>query len=174
MLQFRKATAANIELLADLINASYRSGEGWTHEAELLVGPRISSAALAQLLEAPNSHLETAWSGIQLLGCVHLRRVAPCQLGLLSVHPAHQQRGLGRELLERAKELARSWNCPSIFLTVISQRPELVAYYERRGYWASGQRFPFPFHEAVGQASRDDLELIEMSLDLTASRITNL
>ena len=168
-MQFRKAIVDDIEAIAALVNRSYRSGEGWTHEGELLDGSRINSEMLAQLLTEPDSHLETLWSGPQLLGCVHLRRTSSCHLGLLTVDTGHQQQGLGRQLLDRAKEVALGWNCPSIVLTVIAQRTELVAYYERRGYLATGLRFPFPYQEPVGRAKRLDLELLEMSLNLAVS-----
>lgn len=164
---FRKATLDDIAALAALVNRSYRSGEGWTHEAELLDGSRISGEMLAQLFAEPNSHLETVWQGAELLGCVHLRNTSSCHLGLLTVDTARQQQGIGRLLLDRARELALGWKCPSILLTVIAQRSELVAYYERRGYRVTGRCFPFPYQEPVGRAKRHDLELLEMGLDLT-------
>ncbi len=163
MIQFRRARVDECEVLQVLINAAYRSRGGWTHECDLLEGARISREALRSLILG--AHLETAWAD-GLVGCVHLQRPdqpsQPCCLGLLSVFPGHQARGVGRQLLSRAEELARSWHCPAISLTVLRQRSELVAYYERRGYELTGVQLPFPYHEQVGRAKRDDLELVEM------------
>ena len=44
-------------------------------------------------------------------------------------------------------------------MTVIVQRPELIAWYERRGYALTGERRPFPYDdERFGDPRRTDLE----------------
>jgi len=44
-------------------------------------------------------------------------------------------------------------------MTVIVQRAELIAWYERRGYVRTGERKPFPYgDERFGLPLRDDLE----------------
>lgn len=155
MLQFKKATQDDAEGLTDLINHSYRNRASWTHECDLLDGQRITREAVVKLID---SHLETAWLDGELVGCVHLDGGS---LGLLSVRPDRQTRGVARRLLERAHELCRSWNHTEVSLTVLAQRPELIAYYQRRGYRLSGKRLPFPVDDEVGQPKRD-LELLEM------------
>jgi hypothetical protein len=43
-------------------------------------------------------------------------------------------------------------------MTVIVQRPELIAWYERRGYRRTGERKPFPYgDQRFGLPRRDDL-----------------
>jgi hypothetical protein len=43
-------------------------------------------------------------------------------------------------------------------LTVIAQRAELIAWYERRGYLHTGEQRPFPYGDArFGLPRRDDL-----------------
>lgn len=37
-----------------------------------------------------------------------------------------------------------------ILMMVISQRPELLAFYERRGYRRTGEVLPYPTHAQVG------------------------
>ena len=68
-------------------------------------------------------------------------------LGLLAVDPALQTGGLGRRLIAAAEEEARSRGAARIEMTVIRQRPELIAYYERRGYVATGEERPFPLDD---------------------------
>ena len=46
-------------------------------------------------------------------------------------------------------------------MTVIAQRLELVAWYERRGYHLTGERRPFPANNPrFGLPKRDDLEFV--------------
>ena len=52
-------------------------------------------------------------------------------------------------------------------MTVIVQRTELIAWYERRGYRRTGERKPFPYgDERFGLPQRDDLvfEVLRKSL----------
>ena len=46
-------------------------------------------------------------------------------------------------------------------MTVIAQRHELIAWYERRGYRLTGERRPFPATDPrFGLPKRDDLEFV--------------
>jgi len=54
-------------------------------------------------------------------------------------------------------------------MTVLAQRPELIAWYERRGYRRTGAVKPFPYgDERLGIPRRDDLEfaVLEKWMDL--------
>ena len=54
-----------------------------------------------------------------------------------------------------------------IEMTVISIRPELVAWYLRRGYSATGERRPFPYgDDRFGLPLRDDLEFLVLEKGL--------
>ena len=64
--------------------------------------------------------------------------------------------GFGRELARLV--LARGWGAVEMRMTVIVQREELIAYYERRGYRRTGEVSPFPYgDERFGLPLRDDL-----------------
>jgi ribosomal protein S18 acetylase RimI-like enzyme len=162
---FRKAGWSDIPELAWLINRSYRSTEGWTHEANLLEGDRVDDATLWELLEAPESRMELLLSDDgRLLGSVHLKfEATQAYLGMLTVDPAVQGTGHGRTLLDRAASLARAGGPRRLVLTVIEQRPELVAYYHRRGYRRTGVTYPFPTDPSVGEPLQK-LHLLEMAL----------
>lgn len=153
---FRKAQAEDVSELVKLINASYRTTESWTHECELLEGDRIGPAKLQELAE--NSHVEMAIRDGRPIACVHLDEN---KLGLLSVDPRLQGQGVARRLMRRAHELVRGWGFSSISLTVIADRRELIAYYERRGYRKTGRVLPFPADADVGTPKKE-LELLEM------------
>jgi hypothetical protein len=52
-------------------------------------------------------------------------------------------------------------------LTVIAQRVELIAWYERRGYRCTGETRPFPYgDERFGVPLRDDLTFTVLVKDL--------
>ena len=44
-------------------------------------------------------------------------------------------------------------------MTVITQRRELIEWYERRGYRRTGKIIPFPVHEKFGVLKVESLEM---------------
>ena len=109
-------------------------------------GARLESGELAAALGNPDMRLLCAWIDDVLVGCVRVTRLgsARAYLGLLTVDPAHQARGLGSRLLIRGEEAARSFGANTVEMTVVDTRAELIAWYERRDYRATGERRPFP------------------------------
>lgn len=159
----RAATASDAPALVDLVNSAYRgdsSRAGWTTEADLLGGQRVDVEGLAETIATPGNIVllhEREWVPI---GCVHLERTGEdCYLGMLTIRPTMQGTGLGRQVLEAAERWAvEHWSSRSVHLTVIVQRTELVAWYERRGYVRTGERKPFPYgDERFGLPRREDL-----------------
>jgi ribosomal protein S18 acetylase RimI-like enzyme len=142
------ATPADLPALHVLVNSAYRgdsSRQGWTTEADLLGGIRTDERALREMLEHPHAQLLKLEDAGTLLGCVYLEKQAETlYLGMLTVAPAYQDRGIGRRLLEAAEEKARQLGCSFLTMTVIPQRTELIAWYERRGYHQTGETRPFP------------------------------
>jgi ribosomal protein S18 acetylase RimI-like enzyme len=78
---------------------------------------------------------------------------------MFAVAPDEQGSGLGKQLLAEAERVARDeWHCRAMRMTVIVQREELIAWYERRGYRRTGEYQPFPYgDERFGVPRRDDL-----------------
>lgn len=95
-----------------------------------------------------------------LLGCIHLEKQADIlYLGLLSVWPSHQGEGVGKQLFTAATDHAAKNNCSTIHITVISARPELIAWCERHGYQRTGEIQPFHAGEKFG-IQKQPLELV--------------
>jgi len=168
----RAATHEDIPALHALIEGAYR-GEaaraGWTHEADLLEGPRTDPVQLAAFLDDPATSILIADDARGVAGCVLVAdRGDRAYLGLLSVRPDAQAAGLGRALIAAAEAHAREvLRRDRIEMTVIRQRPELIAYYERRGYALTERTEPFPYaHAGFGAGMRDDLvlEVLEKAL----------
>ena len=133
--------------LSNLVNSAYRgetSRQGWTTEADLLDGTRTDANAIEYLLTRPGTTILKYMDKATILGCVELdRKGDQLYLGMLTVQPDLQRRGIGKELLKAAEEEARKQKCASIFMTVISIRHELIAWYVRHGYNDTGHRKPF-------------------------------
>ena len=173
-LTFSLATVACAESVAELVNAAYRgtSAEtGWTSEAHLLGGQRIDPNMVADLLQEPDSGIILLHVAGCLKGCVHVKKLDPAHayLGLFAIRPASQGRGLGTRLMAYAERWARDrWRIAAIEITVIPLRRELVAWYGRLAYRATGETRPFPYGDhRFGLAKRDDLVLDVMRKTLT-------
>lgn len=147
--EFREARLDELEDLAALINSAYRgevSRQGWTTEADFLDGQRTDADMLMQLLEQNDATILVACEidEDEPLGCIYLKKEKDtCWLGMLTVHPELQDQGLGSQLLEEGEAYAQFWDCTRIQMRVISLRKELIAWYQRKGYKANGQRAPF-------------------------------
>ncbi|MBU6252203.1 MAG: GNAT family N-acetyltransferase [Alphaproteobacteria bacterium] len=172
---WRPATSDDIPPLEALIESAYRgdaSRAGWTTEADLLGGNRISQAMLADTLADVDQHMlvcEDDAAG--LIACVTLqKRPGYGYIGTVSVRPTLQGGGLGREVLAQAEKwLRETWQLPLARMTVIAQRPELIAWYQRRGYHDTGETAPFPYGDTrFGAPKRDDLYFCVLEKRLAA------
>lgn len=146
----RPAKAADLPVLHAVIESAYRGEQakaGWTHEADLLEGPRTSLEALEAIVGHPDERLLLVHDGAAIIGCAQLTRLSPTMayLGLLTVAPGRQSSGLGKRIMAAAEEEARRhFGSDMMELSVVSQRSELIAYYCRRGYVETGELRPFP------------------------------
>jgi len=168
----RVANAADAPALVDLINSAYRgesSKSGWTTEADLLDGQRVDLDGVIEMIAKPGSVFLVLERDGVLIACLRLERTGgECYLGLLTVRPTLQAGGIGRKLLEGAERWAlENWSSRAIHMTVIVQREELLAWYERRGYYRTGTRKPFPYgDDRFGLPRRSDLEFEVLRKDL--------
>jgi len=169
---FRDATEADIPALVPLVTSAYRgdaSRVGWTTEADLLDGNRIDPGVLRADIAREHSRILLAERGGNLIGCAHVCiEDGAGYFGMFSVRPELQGAGLGKRLLAEAERIVREeWKLPTMRMTVIDVREELIAFYERRGYRRTGIKKPFPATDPrFGLPRRDDLrfEVLEKSL----------
>jgi ribosomal protein S18 acetylase RimI-like enzyme len=164
-MRIRAAETDDIPAIVALVNRAYRGDSargGWTHEADILSGQRIDSAMVAAKLEDTSHAFLIAEDERALIGCVEVvDQGAAAYMGLLTVDPDQQGRGLGRQLAKAAEDLARRRGCRRTKMTVIEGRDELIAWYERLGYARTGAREPFPMHDRrFGEPQRPDLAFV--------------
>lgn len=149
-LTIRPAVATDLPAIHPVIERAYRgetARQGWTHEADLIQGPRTNLETLTAIVEDPAQRLLIAWEGETPIGCVNIadRGGRTAYLGLLCIEPLRQTGGLGRQLIAAAESHARDgFGCARIEMTVIEQRRKLIEYYLRRGYAETGERRDFP------------------------------
>lgn len=150
---YQLATLDNVSLITALVNSAYRgeiSKMGWTTEAHILGGQRTDEAEIRRLLTEDGSlillcHLDDQ-ADKQAIGTVHLKKMEHgAYLGMLTIKPELQGRGLGKRFLSAAEHTAQqTWGVNKITMSVITLRHELIAYYQRRGYRRTGVLDDFP------------------------------
>jgi GNAT superfamily N-acetyltransferase len=167
VLFFRPASFDDADAIVDLVTSAYRgdaSRQGWTTEAHLLDGPRIDAELLADDLVNPAGRILVGYDGDELVACCNIvrRDESAGYFGMFAVSPVKQGAGLGKEVLAEAERVARDeWELTSLEMTVLEQRPELIAFYERRGFVRTGAYSPFPYgDERFGIPRRDDLRMV--------------
>ena len=143
--------------LVALLNSAYRGDDsraGWTTEADLIEGEvRTDEESVREVIATPGSVM-LRYRDVEgaIIGCVNLQeKKGRLYLGMFSVSPRLQGGGVGKCLLGAAEEHARQVGAGSIYMTVISARAELIAWYERRGYEDTGERIPFPEDGLTGK-----------------------
>lgn len=162
-LKFRVAAVTDIPAIVTLVESAYRGDSGrrgWTTESDLLDGQRTDAAGVAALLDQPHGMILLAERGGVLLASCHVERQGDFgYFGMFAVDPLRQGDGLGKAVLAEAERIARDeWGCRAMHMTVIVQRAELIAFYERRGYRRTGEFQPFPYgDERFGVPRRGDL-----------------
>ncbi len=149
------ATPADAPRLTALVNSAYRgdaSRQGWTTEAHLLDGQRIDEAGMREMLAVPEAAmLLCLGENDVLLGSFYAHPSGQqVYLGMLAVTPTAQGQGVGKFLIRAAEEYGRQHGCTTSKMTVISVRPELIAFYERLGYRLTGATEPFPTDPRYG------------------------
>ena len=184
----RQAQADDISALEQLLNRCYRETAGWTNEADLIGGIRTTSAELAAVINDPNHYYfvypktttgdrdgeETG----EILGCIAVDIKTnndsnkKAYIGMFAVHPVLQGQGVGNVILQAAETFAirhlssdgqaADKNPARLTMSILSHRPELLAYYQRRGYQFNGNKMPFPNDGNNGEPKREDLELLEL------------
>jgi ribosomal protein S18 acetylase RimI-like enzyme len=143
-----KATIVHVTEITNLVNSAYRgetSKKGWTTEANILEGSRITETELIEILQDTNNTLLIYQENNKIIGTVLLtNKKTKLYLGMLTISPELQNSGLGKKLLQAAEDFAHSVHLPKIVMTVITIREELIAWYKRNGYLDTGEREPFP------------------------------
>jgi ribosomal protein S18 acetylase RimI-like enzyme len=165
------ALPTDIPFLEKMINAAYRgnaSRGGWTTEADLVDGDiRIDSEGLRDLLQNPAAIILKYEEEEKTLGCVYLEKQDnSLYLGMLTVSPGSQDKGIGKKLLQAAELFGQQQHCRQVIMHVITARTELINWYQRHGYSDTGERKPFPPDSKFGKAIKP-IEFLVLKKDIS-------
>jgi GNAT superfamily N-acetyltransferase len=150
------AQQQDVSALVSLMDNAYRgegSKQGWTSEADLFIGnKRTDEETITKLINKPGSvFLKYTNEDEVIEGCVYLHnKESKLYLGMFSVAPSAQGKGIGKKLLNAADEYAKEQHCSLIYMTVITVREDLIAWYEKNGYKRTDKVLPFPVDEKFG------------------------
>jgi ribosomal protein S18 acetylase RimI-like enzyme len=159
----RRARPADAGVLVDLIRSAYRgedSRAGWTSEADLVEGERISRDQVLAMISRSGSLLLTAEQDGAIVACCQLQDQGAglAYFGTFAVSPKAQGAGLGRQVMAEAEHQAvAAFGATRLEMTVLAQQDKLIAYYERRGFRRTGETRPFPADPRYARPLRDDL-----------------
>lgn len=166
MSQILPATPADADDLSVLVNSAYRGDtgrQGWTTEADLIDGTRTDAELLRAIIQRSDSVILKYVDNHEIIGCVELRvENGKLYLGMLTVKPTLQKSGIGKKLMQAAETYAREKGCTAIFMHVLTDRSELIAWYERQGYTDTGLRKPFAFTDPRYGFPKKPLEFMIM------------
>ena len=166
------ADERDIGSLVALMDSAYRgenSKQGWTSEADLFIGnKRTDEITVSNLIKRPGSVFLKYLNDDGILeGCVFLhKKEKRLYLGMFSVSPLAQGKGIGKKLLAAAGDHAKEQNCSSVFMTVITVREDLIAWYIRNGYVKTNKILPFPVDERFGIPTRP-LEMVVLEKQIS-------
>ena len=133
----RTATEADATKIADVINRAFSVVEQF-----FVDGDRITEVEVRDDLRKGTFLLSEA--DAEIYGCVYVEpNRNRAYLGLLSVDPGLQQKGLGSVLLNAAEDYCRKLGCDFMDIKVVNLRTDLPGFYNKRGYVETGNS-PFP------------------------------
>lgn len=128
-----------------------------TSEAELVGGPRITEDGMRELISSCDPASKLLLAAVEadddraVLGSLLLeKRGDECHLGLLSVDPRLQNRGIGRKLLAAGQQHGKDvFGCSYAGMKVVESRTELIQWYQRQGFELTDEREDFNYSLAV-------------------------
>ena len=142
----RLATLQDTADLTRIIN------DAFIVEAFFKIGDRTSTEEIAALMNAGGEFLVldnveprtgTGTGTGTLSACLYLQCTGDrAYFGMLSIVPACQRQGLGRQLIDAAEARARERGCRVMDIHIVNLREELPPYYRRFGYAETGE-LPF-------------------------------
>jgi GNAT superfamily N-acetyltransferase len=177
--RFRMARPADAGTIVSIINTA-NNGDGgtagWTHEGALFEGDRTHAAEILALLARPAAmFLLRVYRG-EVAGCAYLEKMGSvAYMGMLAVRPSVQGAGVGKEIIAEAERIAReAMDCNLMAIGVATRhRPEVAAFYERRGFARTGRDKTFTGSQARRKTKAPDVRAEWMEKKLVQSHHTH-
>ncbi len=131
MISIRSATDSDAQAIARLVNAAFLV------ERFFIERDRTDAAEISSLMKRGQFLL--AEDGTNLIGTVYLElRGDRGYFGMLSIDPARQRTGIGRQLIDAVEKYFRDSGCKFCDLKIVNVRTELHSLYQGLGYIDDG------------------------------------
>lgn len=161
---FRCATTHDADIITKLVNNAYRpesDKSGWTHESDLVSGDRTNTDQILEVILKPDSFILVGLCDDLIVGCVHVQKDHhKSYIGMLAVDPTLQGLGTGKQILAYAEKYATDhFHTEKFVMVVVSERHELISFYERRGYQKTGEMMEYPLSAGVGTPKQLNLKI---------------
>ena len=164
----KKAKPAHCPDICNLVNLTYRGETGWTRETHIIGGDRTTLNEVTAAMAKPGARFYVVYQKQLLAACIYLSiEHGHAYIGFFCVHPDFQGRGVGKHILQQTEAIAiQQFATEKIRMFVVSQRPELIAFYQRRGYQHTGGQEPYPLQLKIGVPKIEGLtiEFLEKQL----------
>ena len=107
-------------------------------QLKTMYGPPVGGILLAE-------------EGGNVIGCVGVRRITESigELKRMYIQPAHQQRGIGRNLLQLALQLATDCNYSVLKLDTLATMQPAIELYRKAGFYEVAPYYHNPIETAV-------------------------
>ncbi|HNL99876.1 MAG TPA: GNAT family N-acetyltransferase [Nitrosomonas sp.] len=163
------ASVDQSQAICELLNSAYRGTDGWTTEVDIISGKRADRNEIEAAIKLPNSYFFVANQSNQLASCIHItKKDDHAQFGFFAVQPSLQGNGLGTYVLKQAEIFAKTrLYSKKLLMIVVSQRTELIAFYERRGYRRTGQVENLPANIGIPKRINLTIDYLEKSIATT-------
>jgi ribosomal protein S18 acetylase RimI-like enzyme len=155
-LKLRTASFDDAARIAALINLAF------SVEKFFIDGERTSENEIQDMIRGGEFLLLETGEGLAAVVYVELRGQRG-YFGMLSVDPAWQKLGIGRQLVEIAERRCRNAGCRIMELQTVNLREELPPYYRKLGYVESGTK---PFTEKASDRLKMPCHFIQMEKPL--------
>jgi ribosomal protein S18 acetylase RimI-like enzyme len=128
----RAASAADVPAIVTLVNRAFAI------EKAFVDGERTSPEEIRQLLQKGMFLLADGEDGAPVACAYVEQRGYRAYLGMLSVDPVCQGRGLGRQMMDAVEQHCRGHRVRALDIRILSLRPELPPFYRRLGFVEEG------------------------------------
>jgi GNAT superfamily N-acetyltransferase len=128
----RAAGDADVPAIAALVNAAFAV------ERAFVDRDRTSADEIAAMARKGTFFVVDDEDGLLAAMYLERRGADRVYLGMLSIQPSKQGRGLGRAMMAAAETQAREWGCRAIDIRILSLRTELPPFYRALGFVETG------------------------------------
>ena len=137
-MSIRRGGPADAPQIGQVFDAAVR--DGWAYLGALAREPMFSPGEWDKLIEdhaPPNILLVAVDTNDDVIGFT-AAHPHDCEMFLLFVQPEQARRGVGRQLLDVARDALRAAGCHQVFLYAHEQNARALAVYEAAGYQRDG------------------------------------